>query len=137
MGDTVWRHRGRGLGGSSLINAMLYVRGHASDYDGWAADGCAGWSFADMLPHFLKAEDKERGASALHGGGGPWQVSNAHWARPINQAFIEAGVARGLKANDDFNGADQEGLGLYQATQFWRGPKKGERCSASAATATC
>lgn len=132
-GRRAYQPRGRGLGGSSLINAMLYVRGHASDYDDWAASGCDGWSFADMLPYFLKSEDNERGASALHGAGGPLQVSEADWARPINQAFIEAGVARGFPRNDDFNGADQEGLGLYQATQFWRGPKKGERCSASAA----
>ena len=132
-GRRAYQPRGRGLGGSSLINAMLYVRGHASDYDDWAAAGCKGWSFADMLPHFLRSEDNERGASALHGAGGPLQVSNADWARPINQAFFEAGVSRGFRANDDFNSEDQEGLGLYQATQFWKGPKKGERCSASAA----
>ncbi len=132
-GRRAYQPRGRGLGGSSLINAMLYVRGHASDYDDWAAAGCTGWSYRDMLPHFLKSEDNERGASALHGTGGPLQVSNADWVRPINTAFIEAGVARGFRANDDFNSEDQEGLGLYQATQFWKGPKKGERCSAAAA----
>ncbi|GEO85185.1 MULTISPECIES: GMC family oxidoreductase [Alphaproteobacteria] len=132
-GRRAYQPRGRGLGGSSLINAMLYVRGHAGDYDDWAAAGCKGWSFADMLPFFVKSEDNERGASPLHGAGGPLQVSNADWARPINQAFIEAGVSRGYRHNEDFNGDNQEGLGLYQATQFWRGPKKGERCSASAA----
>lgn len=125
--------RGRGLGGSSLINAMLYVRGHASDYDGWAAAGCSGWSYADVLPYFLKSENNIRGGDALHGASGPLQVSDADWARPINRAFIEAGELRGFRRNDDFNGPDQEGFGLYQATQFWQGPKKGERCSASAA----
>ncbi|NGO63773.1 glucose-methanol-choline oxidoreductase [Rhizobium daejeonense] len=125
--------RGRGLGGSSLINAMLYVRGHASDYDDWAAAGCEGWSFAEVLPYFRKSENNIRGGTALHGAGGPLQVSDPDWARPINHAFIEAGELRGFGINDDFNGADQEGFGLYQATQFWQGPKKGERCSASAA----
>jgi len=128
-----YQPRGRGLGGSSLINAMLYVRGHASDFDDWAAAGCEGWSFADVLPWFLKSEDNIRGAGPLHGTGGPLQVSDADWARPINQAFIAAGEERGFRRNDDFNGPDQEGLGLYQTTQFWKGPKKGERCSASAA----
>ncbi|MDI6837961.1 MAG: GMC family oxidoreductase N-terminal domain-containing protein [Rhizobiaceae bacterium] len=128
-----YQPRGRGLGGSSLINAMLYVRGHAGDYDDWAAAGCTGWSFSDVLPWFLKAEDNIRGAGPLHGSGGPLQVSDADWARPVNQAFIAAGEERGYRRNDDFNGPDQEGIGLYQATQFWRGPRKGERCSASAA----
>ncbi len=128
-----YQPRGRGLGGSSLINAMLYVRGHASDFDDWAAAGCEGWSFADVLPWFLKSEDNIRGAGPLHGAGGPLQVSDADWARPINQAFIAAGEERGFRRNDDFNGPDQEGLGLYQTTQFWKGPRKGERCSASAA----
>ena len=128
-----YQPRGRGLGGSSLINAMLYVRGHASDFDDWAAAGCDGWSFADVLPWFLKSEDNIRGAGPLHGTGGPLQVCDADWARPINQAFIAAGEERGFRRNDDFNGPDQEGLGLYQTTQFWKGPRKGERCSASAA----
>ena len=128
-----YQPRGRGLGGSSLINAMLYVRGHASDFDDWAAAGCEGWSFADVLPWFLKSEDNIRGAGPLHGTGGPLQVCDADWARPINQAFIAGGEERGFRRNDDFNGPDQEGLGLYQTTQFWKGPRKGERCSASAA----
>ncbi len=125
--------RGRGLGGSSLINAMLYIRGHASDYDDWAAVGCDGWSFSDVLPYFIQSENNIRGGNALHGASGPLQVSDPDWARPINRAFVEAGELRGFRKNDDFNGADQEGVGLYQATQFWQGPKKGERCSASAA----
>lgn len=116
--------RGRGLGGSSLINAMLYVRGHASDYDDWAAAGCEGWSFSEVLPYFRKSENNIRGGTALHGAGGPLQVSDPDWARPINHAFIEAGELRGFGINDDFNGADQEGFGLYQATQFWQGPKR-------------
>ncbi|CAH0339368.1 GMC family oxidoreductase N-terminal domain-containing protein [Rhizobium sp. CECT 9324] len=128
-----YQPRGRGLGGSSLINAMLYTRGHRSDYDEWAALGAKGWSFADVLPWFLKAEDNVRGADPWHGRGGPLQVSDANWARPINQAFIKAGEQCGYRPNEDFNGPVQEGLGLYQATQFWRGPKKGERCSSAAA----
>ncbi len=128
-----YQPRGRGLGGSSLINAMLYTRGHRSDYDEWAALGAKGWSFADVLPCFLKVEDNVRGADPWHGRGGPLQVSDANWARPINQAFIKAGEQCGYRPNEDFNGPVQEGLGLYQATQFWRGPKKGERCSSAAA----
>ncbi|UJW75958.1 GMC family oxidoreductase [Rhizobium sp. SL42] len=132
-GRVGYQPRGRGLGGSSLINAMLYTRGHRGDYDEWAALGAKGWSFADVLPWFLKAEDNVRGADSWHGRGGPLQVSDANWARPINQAFIKAGEQCGFRPNDDFNGPLQEGLGLYQATQFWHGPKKGERCSSAAA----
>lgn len=128
-----YQPRGRGLGGSSLINAMLYVRGHAGDYDEWASLGCEGWSWKDVLPWFKKAEDNIRGADDLHGRGGPLQVCDQNWARPINQAFLKACEQRGHRQNDDFNGPMQEGAGVYQATQFWNGPKRGERCSAAAA----
>lgn len=125
--------RGRGLGGSSAINAMLYVRGHPGDYDDWAAAGCEGWSFDDALPWFRKAEGNAHGAGPLHGADGPLQVCDADWARPVNQAFLDAAEQRGFARNADFNGVTQEGVGLYQATQFWKGPRKGERCSAAAA----
>ena len=128
-----YQPRGRGLGGSSLINAMLYVRGHAGDYDEWASLGCEGWSWKDVLPWFKKAEDNIRGADDLHGRGGPLQVCDQNWARPINQTFLKACEQRGHRQNDDFNGPMQEGAGVYQATQFWNGPKRGERCSAAAA----
>lgn len=128
-----YQPRGRGLGGSSLINAMLYVRGHSRDYDEWASLGCDGWSWADVLPWFKKAEDNIRGADDLHGRGGPLQVCDQNWTRPINQAFLKACEQKGYRQNDDFNGPTQEGAGVYQATQFWNGPKRGERCSAAAA----
>jgi choline dehydrogenase-like flavoprotein len=128
-----YQPRGRGLGGSSLINAMLYVRGHARDYDEWAALGCEGWSWDDVLPWFRKSEDNIRGADDLHGRGGPLQVCDQNWTRPINQAFLKACEQSGYRQNDDFNGPVQEGAGVYQTTQFWNGPKRGERCSASRA----
>lgn len=128
-----YQPRGRGLGGSSLINAMLYVRGHARDYDEWAALGCDGWSWDDVLPWFRKSEDNIRGADGLHGRGGPLQVCDQNWTRPINQAFLKACEQSGYRQNDDFNGPVQEGAGVYQTTQFWNGPKRGERCSASGA----
>lgn len=128
-----YQPRGRGLGGSSLINAMLYVRGHARDYDEWAALGCDGWSWDDVLPWFRKSEDNIRGADDLHGRGGPLQVCDQNWTRPINQAFLKACEQSGYRQNDDFNGPVQEGAGVYQTTQFWNGPKRGERCSASGA----
>ncbi len=128
-----YQPRGRGLGGSSLINAMLYVRGHSRDYDEWASLGCEGWSWADVLPWFKKSEDNIRGADDLHGRGGPLQVCDQNWTRPINQAFLKACEQSGHHQNDDFNGPQQEGAGVYQATQFWNGPKRGERCSAAAA----
>lgn len=128
-----YQPRGRGLGGSSLVNAMLYVRGHQRDYDEWAELGCRGWSWDDVLPWFRKAEDNIREADTLHGRGGPLQVCDQNWARPINLAFIKASEQSGYRHNEDFNGVSQEGVGLYQATQFWHGPKRGERCSAAAA----
>jgi choline dehydrogenase-like flavoprotein len=128
-----YQPRGHGLGGSSCINAMLYVRGHRSDYDDWARNGAPGWSFDEVLPYFKRAEGNERGESALHGGSGPLQVSEQQSPRPITRDFIKAGIECGIPANDDFNGAEQEGIGLYQVTQFHGGTKNGERCSAAAA----
>ncbi len=125
--------RGRALGGSSAINAMLYVRGHPSDYDEWADAGAEGWDWASVQPWFVKAEGNARGASALHGADGPLQVADQRQPRAISRAFVEAAAALQIEENDDFNGPRQEGAGLYQVTQFHDGPRKGERCSAAAA----
>jgi len=125
--------RGRGLGGSSAINAMLYVRGHPSDYDGWAKAGATGWDWASCQPWFVKAERNIRGASDHHGDAGPLQVGDQRRPRPITKAFVQACGAVQCPENDDFNGPRQEGAGPYQVTQFWDGPRKGERCSAAAA----
>jgi choline dehydrogenase len=105
--------RGRVLGGSSSINAMVYIRGNRRDYDEW---GVPGWSAADLMPYFLKAEDNERGASRWHGAGGPLPVSEGRSRNLMASAFVEAGVQAGLARNDDFNGDEQDGVGLYQVT---------------------
>lgn len=128
-----YQPRGKALGGSSCINAMLYIRGHRSDYDDWAALGCEGWAWDDVLPFFKRAEGNERGGDELHGNTGPLQVANQRSPRPMSRAFIEACAETQIRRNDDFNGPEQEGAGLYQVTQFWGGAKNGERCSAAAA----
>ena len=125
--------RGKALGGSSAINAMLYVRGHPADYDEWADLGAEGWDWASVLPWFRRAEGNVRGADALHGADGPLQVGDQRRPSPITHAFIEACAAHQIAPNPDFNGPKQEGAGLYQVTQFHSGPRKGERCSAAAA----
>ena len=117
--------RGRVLGGSSSINAMIYIRGHRNDYDGWRDLGNDGWGYDDVLPYFRKSENQERGASEYHGVGGPLNVADLTHRNPITAAFIEACVEMGIPANPDFNGALQEGAGYYQVTQ-----KKGMRWSA-------
>ncbi len=128
-----YQPRGKALGGSSAINAMLYVRGHRTDYDDWANLGCEGWSYQDVLPYFLRSEANERGADSWHGDAGPLQVSDQRSPRPISHAFIQAASELQFRANDDFNGPEQEGVGLYQVTQFHNHEKNGERCSAAAA----
>jgi choline dehydrogenase-like flavoprotein len=120
--------RGRTLGGSSSINAMVYIRGNRADYDGWAAMGFEGWGWKDVLPYFLKAEDNERGASDLHGVGGPLRVSENRSRYRTCEAFIEAGVQAGMPETEDFNGREQDGVGWYQVTQ-----RDGMRCSTSVA----
>jgi choline dehydrogenase len=106
--------RGRTLGGSSSLNAMVYIRGNRADYDGW---GVPGWSYDDLLPYFKRAEDNERGADEFHGVGGPLPVSESRSNNPMVAAFVEAGVEAGLPRNADFNGATQDGMGVYQLTQ--------------------
>lgn len=128
-----YQPRGKALGGSSAINAMLYVRGHRSDYDGWADLGCDGWSWDEVLPYFRRAENNERGADEVHGDAGPLQVSDQKDPRPISHAFVEAAAEMQHRRSADFNRGDNEGVGLYQVTQFHDPARNGERCSAAAA----
>ena len=123
-----YQPRGKVLGGSSSVNAMIYVRGHPSDYDDWANEGNPGWSWSDVLPYFKKAEDNARGSDAFHAQGGPLHVMDLQSPHALNQAFIQAGVDAGFQANPDFNGSWQEGFGLYQVTQ-----RAGERMSVAKA----
>jgi choline dehydrogenase len=112
----LWWPRGKGLGGSSAINGMIYIRGHAGDYDQWRQMGLSGWSYADVLPYFKRAETLEDGADDFHGGDGPLRVSTGQAQTPITAAFLQAGAEAGYPATDDFNGAEQEGFGRYQLT---------------------
>ncbi|MEH6347132.1 MAG: choline dehydrogenase [Bermanella sp.] len=120
--------RGKTLGGSSSSNAMIYMRGHQKDYDHWNELGNKGWSFADILPYFKRSQHQERGASEFHGTHGPLNVQDIEVRNPLCSAFVDAGVQAGLKENNDFNGAEQEGVGFYQVTQ-----KLGRRWSAAMA----
>ena len=130
-GRTGYQPRGKVLGGSSSINAMIYARGHRADYDHWAAQGNPGWAFDDVLPYFKKAEHNERGGNALHGTGGPLNVKDLTSPNRFGPVFVQAGVQAGFVQNKDFNGASQEGVGMYQVTH-----KNGERYSAAKAYLT-
>jgi choline dehydrogenase-like flavoprotein len=127
-GRTGYQPRGRGMGGSSAINGMVYIRGNPWDYDNWAALGCTGWNWDDVLPVFCRQEDNQRGESAHHGVGGPLHVSDQISPSPVGRAFVDAASRLQLPLNHDFNGAKQDGFGLYQVTQY-----KGERWSAARA----
>jgi len=120
--------RGRGWGGSSSINAMIYIRGQAQDYDRWCQAGLTGWSFEDVLPYFKRSEANENGADAYHGGAGPLCVTNGRSTNPLFEAFVRAGVEAGHPFAPDFNGDSQEGFGRYQLTI-----RKGRRWSAARA----
>ncbi|MCO1333739.1 GMC family oxidoreductase N-terminal domain-containing protein [Microbulbifer sp. OS29] len=120
--------RGRTLGGSSAINAMVYIRGNSDDYDAWESAGNPGWGWQDLLPYFLLAEGNERGTDAYHSGYGPLSVSDLKWKTKSGQAFVRAAQASGHRLNSDFNGSQQNGVGFYQVTQ-----RRGRRCSAAAA----
>ncbi len=125
----IYLPRGRVLGGSSSINAMVYIRGNRLDYDEWRdVYGCTGWGWDDLLPYFKRSEDNERGADELHGVGGPLGVSDARARSELCAAWLDAAAAAGLRSNDDFNGAHQDGVGWYQVTC-----RNGLRCSAAVA----
>ena len=120
--------RGKTLGGSSSLNGMIYIRGHARDYDLWRQQGVSGWSFADVLPYFKRAEGNVRGTDPFHGGDGPLVVSDSAHDHDLFDGFVSAGVEAGYPANPDFNGPEQEGFGRYQFTI-----RNGRRWSAAAA----
>jgi choline dehydrogenase-like flavoprotein len=126
-----YQPRGKVLGGSSSINAMIYLRGPRQDYDHWAALGNTGWGFDDLLPYFKRAEHNERGADAWHGSGGPLNVMDLRSPNRFGPVFVDAAVQAGYSRNPDFNGPEQEGVGLYQVTH-----RNGERCSAAKAYLT-
>ena len=117
--------RGRVLGGSSSLNAMVYIRGHALDYDNWEDMGAEGWNYQNCLPYFKKAEHNEMIDNEYHGQNGPLNVTNTPYKNKFIDYFIEA-ASKFYKINDDYNGKDQEGIGVYQTTQ-----KNGKRCSAA------
>lgn len=126
-GRSIYWPRGRTLGGSSSMNAMIYIRGSRYDYQTWRDDhGCTGWTYPDLMPYFLKAEDNSRGASAFHRQGGPLKVTDTPYHSAATAAFIEAAAEQGAERNSDFNGARQDGVGWYQVTQH-----KGRRWSAA------
>ena len=123
-GRRLYLPRGKVIGGSGSINAMIYVRGHRADYDEWAAGGATGWSYDEVLPYFKRSEDNERGEDPFHGVGGPMAVSDSRAMSPMIETMIEASVLAGHEFNPDFNGASQEGVGRFQLTQ-----RNGRRCS--------
>ena len=123
-----YQPRGRTLGGSSSINAMLYVRGNKSDYDHWASLGNPGWSYSDVLPLFQRSENNEQFKDGFHGQGGPLNVTYPRHESPCTKLFLDAAALHQIRLNPDYNGAEQEGAFEYQVTH-----KNGERCSAAKA----
>lgn len=126
-----YQPRGRTLGGSSSINAMLYVRGHRWDYDHWASLGNSGWSYDDILPFFVKSENNEHLVDEFHGQGGPLNVTYPLYESAVSEMFLRAAEEQGVPRNPDYNGAVQDGAFIYQVTHL-----KGERCSAAKAYLT-
>jgi choline dehydrogenase len=118
--------RGKSLGGSSSMNAMLYVRGRPLDYDAWEAQGAPGWGYRDVLPYFIKSEDNARGASEFHGAGGPLRVSEQRSPRAMDKRLLAAAQAAGIPTIADYNGPEQDGASMFQVTQ-----RNGQRFSAA------
>ena len=123
-----YQPRGKCLGGSSAINAMIYIRGNAQDYDDWSAQGNEGWSYQEVLPYFIKSEKNERIKNQYHGNDGPLSVIDLRSDNPLQARYLEAAKELGYPILDDFNSAEQEGLGVYQVTHI-----NGERCSTARA----
>ena len=127
-GRSMYWPRGKVLGGSSAINAMIYIRGARADYDAWRDAGCEGWGYDDVLPYFLRSEHNSRGANAFHAVGGPLPVVDLRDPSPLTADYLEACEQAGLQRNADFNGEQQEGVGTYQVTQ-----RRGRRASTAEA----
>jgi choline dehydrogenase-like flavoprotein len=125
-GRALYIPRGKSIGGSSSMNAMLYVRGSPLDYDAWEAQGAPGWGYRSVLPYFLRSEDNARGASEFHGAGGPLRVSEQRSPRPMNRRFLAACAAAGVRPIADYNGPEQDGASMFQVTQ-----RNGRRFSAA------
>ncbi|MFD1814968.1 GMC family oxidoreductase [Rhodococcus gannanensis] len=117
FGREIYHPRGRMLGGCSGQNAMIYIRGNRSDYDAWADGGAKGWSYDEVLPYFTKAEANSRGGDRFHGADGPLHVEDPRSPNELSRTIVDAMTATGIPLNDDFNGAEQVGAGLYQVTQ--------------------
>jgi choline dehydrogenase-like flavoprotein len=129
LNDRSWLvPQGYVLGGGSSVNAMLYVRGQADDYNGWAQMGCTGWGYDDVLPVFRAMEGNTDLLGEYHGGDGPLTVSETRFHHPLSRAFLKATQEAGMPQSTDFNGARQDGMGFYQTTT-----RKGRRCSATKA----
>src|SRR6516225_8661092 len=131
MGRRGYQPRGKTLGGSSAINAMVHVCGHRRDYDEWSALGNTGWSYEEVLPYFRRSENNERLSDRYHSQGGALNVADPRSPSAFMEIWLAAAEAQGIARNTDFNGAVQEGIGYYQLTQ-----KNGERCSAASAFLT-
>ncbi len=128
-GRTDFWPRGKVLGGSSSINGMVYIRGQHEDFDAWAQLGNSGWGHDDVLPYFLMSEDNDAGADTWRGGGGPWKISSIKGREQhVVKLALESARAQGWRDNPDFNGAEQEGVGLYQFSF-----RKGRRTSSATA----
>src|SRR5690606_25942593 len=119
---------GRVLGGCSAINGMIYMRGQAADYDGWAAAGNPGWGWSDLLPLFKRVEDHHGGANEFHGAGGEWRVERQRLSWEVLDAFRQAAAQAGIPPVDDFNRGDNEGCGYFEVNQ-----RKGVRWTAASA----
>ena len=125
-GRRLYIPRGKALGGSSSMNAMLYVRGRPLDYDGWEAQGAPGWGYRDVLPYFIRSEDNVRGASEYHGVGGPLHVAEQRSPRPLDRRLLAATEQAGIPRIADYNGPEQDGVSMFQVTQ-----RNGRRLSAA------
>ena len=128
-----YQPRGKVLGGSSILNAMIYNRGQKQDYDAWADQGNKGWGWTEVLPYFKKSENNIMGENFFHGGDGPLEISNQKAPREISNSFVKSCENIQIKSIQDFNTGDNEGAGLWQSTIFHSQKRNGERCSASAA----
>src|SRR6201997_4523434 len=125
-GRALYVPRGKSVGGSSSMNAMLYVRGSPLDYDSWEAQGAPGWGYRSVLPYFVRSEDNARGAAEYHGSGGPLRVSEQRSPRPLNRRLLAASEAAGIPRIADYNGPEQDGVSMFQVTQ-----RDGRRFSAA------